>query len=389
MAVNWGSFLGSALSGLGGGLMQAGSPGGNFSQGFMGGSQAFGQQQAEALMQKYRQQQMQMQQQQMDAQDTANQDAATEKAQIQQAIAGGGMMSPNGFSQSQFGGAPQAPSLFDPQTSQQLQGLPYSLQKEAVGAKLGQMFAEPKDNSTPDQREYKQAVEQGFQGTFLDYITAVKKAGASNTNVDIHAPTGPSVGTITPDYILTPDGNGGWTEKVIPGSKTDLEQKSAADKAAVAKTTQIQTGDIVTEDIARVLKTGKDAVLPTSGMVGGVLSGIPGTAAYDTSKLLDTVKANIGFDKLQAMRNASPTGGALGQVSDTENRMLQATLGSVEQSQGTPQFEYNLKRLYNLYLDTIHGKDGGPDRLPLDDAPSGQASSGGDLHYDGEGNLVQ
>lgn len=34
---------------------------------------------------------------------------------------------------------------------------------------------------TNDQTEYRMAVEQGFKGTFLDYVTAVKKAGAAQT----------------------------------------------------------------------------------------------------------------------------------------------------------------------------------------------------------------
>jgi len=50
---------------------------------------------------------------------------------------------------------------------------------------------------------------------------------------------------------------------------------------------------------------------------------------------LATIRANVGFDKLQSMRDASPTGGALGQVSELENRLLQATSGSLDQNQKT------------------------------------------------------
>jgi hypothetical protein len=83
--------------------------------------------------------------------------------------------------------------------------------------------------------------------------------------------------------------------------------------------------------------------------------------------LLDGVRANIGFDKLQAMRAASPTGGALGQVSDSENKLLQSTLGSLTQAQSREQFKYTLDRLESQYLDIIHGKGNRPGKS----APSG------------------
>jgi hypothetical protein len=54
----------------------------------------------------------------------------------------------------------------------------------------------------------------------------------------------------------------------------------------------------------------------------------------DYKKLYDrinTIRTNIGFDKLQQMRADSPTGGALGQVSDMENQMLKDSLTSINQ----------------------------------------------------------
>ena len=53
---------------------------------------------------------------------------------------------------------------------------------------------------------------------------------------------------------------------------------------------------------------------------------------FDAMK--DTVVSNIGFERLQAMRDASPTGGALGQVSDNELRLLSSALGSLSQELG-------------------------------------------------------
>ena len=79
------------------------------------------------------------------------------------------------------------------------------------------------------------------------------------------------------------------------------------------------------------------------------------TDAKSLSNKLRTIQANISFDKLQAMREASPTGGALGQVSTFELQNLMAVFGSLEQSQTTEELEYNLLRLQQVYNDIIHG----------------------------------
>jgi hypothetical protein len=83
----------------------------------------------------------------------------------------------------------------------------------------------------------------------------------------------------------------------------------------------------------------------TTGFAGNVLGKVPGTPAYDLSETLDTIRANVGFQELQSMRDSSPTGGALGQVTERELKFLQSVMGSLEQSQSRPQFEENLERV--------------------------------------------
>jgi len=117
---------------------------------------------------------------------------------------------------------------------------------------------------------------------------------------------------------------------------------------------------------------GKGTV-PDTGF-GVVFSGIPGTDARRIASNLKTIQANIGFQQLQDMRDASPTGGALGQVSEREIAFLQSIAGDLEQSQGEQELRYNLVRLRNEMLDTIHGEGRGPKRIPLPErgAVSGQ-----------------
>jgi hypothetical protein len=105
------------------------------------------------------------------------------------------------------------------------------------------------------------------------------------------------------------------------------------------------------------------------------LKGIPGSDAQKLANNLKTIQANIGFDKLQAMRDASPTGGALGQVSERELGFLQSVFGSLDQSQTAEELQYNLELLRYVYNSIVHGEGNHPYQMPVygsaSAAPSG------------------
>lgn len=80
----------------------------------------------------------------------------------------------------------------------------------------------------------------------------------------------------------------------------------------------------------------------TTGFGGSLMSSIPGTPAYDLRADVETLLANAGFDRLQEMRDNSPTGGALGQVSNIELGLLQSAAQNLQNSQTKDQFIRNL-----------------------------------------------
>lgn len=149
-------------------------------------------------------------------------------------------------------------------------------------------------------------------------------------------------------HRLAPDGSGylwrrGEDGNLTPVLESEEEQnwrvkreaETAKNKSKVWGALQAtnRTHRVVQEDIQRALdnylETGS---WPETGMFA-YLSYVPGTSAYDLSGLLQTIKANVGFDKLQEMRENSPTGGALGQVSNMELNSLQSVLGNLSQYQ--------------------------------------------------------
>ena len=86
-----------------------------------------------------------------------------------------------------------------------------------------------------------------------------------------------------------------------------------------------------------------------SASVGGLLTWLPGSKFKDLAAQLDTIKANIGFDQLAQLKESSPTGGALGQVSNFELSSLQAVRNSLDQTQSSAQLERNARLIRDGY----------------------------------------
>jgi hypothetical protein len=76
--------------------------------------------------------------------------------------------------------------------------------------------------------------------------------------------------------------------------------------------------------------------------VTGAFPDIPGSAASDVRARLGALKSQVGFAVLQAMRDASKTGGALGQITDKENELLQRNLAALDTSQSTEALRRNI-----------------------------------------------
>ena len=87
----------------------------------------------------------------------------------------------------------------------------------------------------------------------------------------------------------------------------------------------------------------------STGALGGIAQYMPWPT--DRSRLddyLTTLKANLGFDSLQKMRENSKTGGALGNVSEMENKLLQAINGALN-PKNPGVMQTNLDRIKELY----------------------------------------
>ncbi len=139
----------------------------------------------------------------------------------------------------------------------------------------------------------------------------------------------------------------------------DLRTEALQEKKQEKIEKQEQAANTAIGAADRVINEVKDAKKLVSGFTAGAgsyLSAIPLTDAKDLSKRLNTIKANLGFDRLQQMRDASPTGGALGQVAVQELIALQSTIASLDQDQSPTQLKEALDKIefhYSNWRDTV------------------------------------
>lgn len=100
----------------------------------------------------------------------------------------------------------------------------------------------------------------------------------------------------------------------------------------------------------------KDSLFtPISGILGAMSQFIPGSERERGEDILRGIEANLAFENLQAMRDASPTGGALGQVSNIELELLKGKFGAINLNQKPEYVAKQLEDLKKTYDEVING----------------------------------
>lgn len=153
--------------------------------------------------------------------------------------------------------------------------------------------------------------------------------GGGGTNVEVNIPGQPMIGTIPPGYQATEAETGGFTMAPVPGGPAAQE----AEQARVAAEINAAWSQRQTDTLTTTLANAEDIVQRNPGGTtgwGAYLAALPASEARTLQSLLDTAKALIGFESLQAMRDASPTGGALGAITERELAFLQSVQGNLD-----------------------------------------------------------
>jgi hypothetical protein len=176
-------------------------------------------------------------------------------------------------------------------------------------------------------------------------------------------------------------------------AKTNVERTAAQPQQFAGLQDQGRATDLAIQTINDVLgqSIGPDGkrVQSRPSMVNGWnsgfaanLGGVKGTGAYNLEQKLSPLKAIIGFGELQKMRANSPTGGALGQVSERENQLLQSLYGSMDPGQDPQQFVKSLQDIRDQLLKTkaqreqLYAQQYGPAASSAQSSPAKPAMSG-------------
>ena len=184
----------------------------------------------------------------------------------------------------------------------------------------------------------------------------IKPIGGGGVNVSVN--TGaegqpqPQLGTIPQGFSAVPDpaSPAGFRMVAIPGGPEDTAAQDAAKASGIA------TGsDVITSAASRAISANKERLL--GGAFGALAAYNPSTPNAEVYRQVDVLKANATIENLQAMRAESPTGGALGNVTEGEGKKLADQAGALDPA--SPNFERDLMDYTRTLLRTIHGKEAG------------------------------
>lgn len=137
---------------------------------------------------------------------------------------------------------------------------------------------------------------------------------------------------------------------LTPKDAAELKAKRIEDAPAARKALE-QTNQVVGNALEQI------KILKESGGLGAITGPVAGRLpnvreqSTTAQAALDTLSNVLSMTALQQMREASKTGGAVGQVTEREWPRLAAAFANLVQTQGTAQFEKNLERLTQTLQD--------------------------------------
>lgn len=136
----------------------------------------------------------------------------------------------------------------------------------------------------------------------------------------------------------------------------EAQQEAAANEALVTQANMV--ADFVKQAYQLVDTT-------QEGYTGSALAALkPSGQNAQFRRKLESIKSNIGFDKLMEMKRNSPTGGALGAISVQELVALQSALGSLDPQSSDGEIKGVLNGIYDVYQ-RINRAAGGSGLGPL------------------------
>lgn len=246
--------------------------------------------------------------------------------------------------------------------------LPYGVKPEMVLQSLGDRVVALDKNAIPGGQSFKMGQSPDSVASGVVTMRGQNMADARSREAAAVAAANGQAGRTPAGYRMKPDG----TMEAVPGGPADIKAGELGAKTDARRAAQMQQASAV----LTIVDEAKDMVGLNTAGVGSWLSKLPATEARDLAGKLQTVKANLGFDRLQQMRDSSPTGGALGSVAVQELSALQSTVSSLDQAQSPGQLKASLakvERHYQNWQQTMKGQLPDDGRTGAFEAPPSEA----------------
>ena len=187
----------------------------------------------------------------------------------------------------------------------------------------------------------------GFKGSFQDFVTARALASRPPGQPRPEQPPVPVVDPKTGKVILV-SRDEAIANRLTPASAMEsLSPKEIQNREA--KYPQAKTAVTAFQTNAEKLATDLETLANSKGLEGitGVIGGRTPAITKDAraaEALFKSIVARGGFNELQNLRNASPTGGALGNISNAEGQQLKNAFAPLELTQNASDLKAALLR---------------------------------------------
>lgn len=195
-----------------------------------------------------------------------------------------------------------------------------------------------------------------------------KVVGGDGVTVNNNMGGGPELGKLSTDfgYVMDPEtglpkidpATGLPTAAPVPGSPAWIEAERLKATAAATEANKLTATDVITGAASAAREAaGKRQV---GGILGPIAALNPGSQNAEIYRQVEVLKANASAENIAAMRAASPTGAALGGVSDKDLALLASKSGALDPA--SPNFERDLDDYERTVLRLVHGVEAG-DRI--------------------------
>ena len=170
--------------------------------------------------------------------------------------------------------------------------------------------------------------------------------------------TGPQLGTVPQGYAVVPapGTEAGYRMVAIPGGPEDTTAKT--DRTKVQG--QLKLGTTL-ENLNLNIKDVEDGGLPVTGVFGDLRRTIvgrlvTGDSAMNFGNRTNQITDSAALAEVQNMRDNSPTGGAVGSLTDDERRAIGNAVTSLNNSTDAEEYVRAAKNFRKLALDLAYGE---------------------------------